>query len=175
MDKAKIEQAIRDFDERVRAMDEVWEKLEEVLGATPESPVFEAMTAVAGGYVAALDAAYGIGGWLEWWWLECQLGRQTMECEVDGKEFTVATIDDIVQVVLADIDLRTSPQEIGWLVERGDSPPHSPVYWAGPIGYGASSWTRDHMDAIRLSRKQDAEKVAGALNGNHRACEHRWG
>lgn len=103
MDKAKIEKAIRDFDERVRAMDRAWDKLKEAVGATPESPLFEATAGLADGYVAALDAAYAIGEWLDWWCLECQLGLNPMECEVGGKKFTVATVDDLVRVVLADI------------------------------------------------------------------------
>ena len=103
IDKAKIEKAIRDFDERVRAMDKAWDKLEEAVGATPESPLFEAAVGLIDGYVAALDAAYGIGEWLDWWWLECRFMRHPMECEVGGKKFTVATIDDLVRVVLEDI------------------------------------------------------------------------
>jgi len=60
--------------------------------------------------------------------------------------------------------------EFGWVIERGDSTPATPTYWAG-----SEYWSQDHMDAVRFARKQDAERVACRLHGGyHRVCEHGW-
>lgn len=60
--------------------------------------------------------------------------------------------------------------EFAWVIERGDSPPHSPTYWTGP-----DRWSQDHQDAVRFARKQDAERVACHTGqGYHRVAEHGW-
>lgn len=61
--------------------------------------------------------------------------------------------------------------EFAWCIERGDSQPAAPTYWAGP-----DRWSQDNIDAVRFARKQDAERVACRLGqGYHRVCEHGWG
>lgn len=63
------------------------------------------------------------------------------------------------------------PPEFAWVIERGDSQPSAPTYWSGP-----DQWSQDHLDAVRFSRKQDAERVACRLGqGYHRIAEHGWG
>ena len=65
-------------------------------------------------------------------------------------------------------------EDFAWVIERGDSRPSQPTYWAG-IAATHSTWSEDHMDAVRFSRKQDAEKVACGLGqGYHRVCDHGW-
>jgi len=72
--------------------------------------------------------------------------------------------------------------EIGWLIERGDSPTSDPKYWAAGVYYAehdpgrSSVWTSNHAQAIRFARKIDAERVAQRLlNGiSVRVCEHIW-
>lgn len=60
--------------------------------------------------------------------------------------------------------------ETGWVIERGDSPPSAPTYWAGD-----DRWSEDHMDAIRFARKWDGERVSARLfYPNNRVCEHVW-
>lgn len=62
--------------------------------------------------------------------------------------------------------------EYAWVIERGDSPPSSPTYYTG----GSDGWSQDHLDAIRFSRKQDAERAAYHLRWpNCRIAEHGWG
>ena len=67
--------------------------------------------------------------------------------------------------------------ETGWVIERGDSEPSAPLYWAGHY-----EWERDHLKAVRFSRKEDAERVAErerTLDDGGpeyaRVCEHSWG
>jgi hypothetical protein len=71
---------------------------------------------------------------------------------------------------------QTSTDEYGWVIERGDSSPASPLYWAGPSPNDFSGrWSQDHLDAIRFARKRDAENVMAHFDHLHcRACDHIW-
>lgn len=68
--------------------------------------------------------------------------------------------------------------ETGWLIEREDSPPSGPRYWAAGQRESerSSAWTENHMHAIRFARKLDAERVAErTMKGTAvRVCEHMW-
>lgn len=68
--------------------------------------------------------------------------------------------------------------EIGWVIERADSEPSAPKYWAAgqQDPQRTSAWTSNHMQAIRFARKLDAERVAErAMKGiDVRICEHAW-
>jgi len=101
---AKIEKAIRDFHNRVGDIERVTDALNAVLMGHPESDFNMALWAVVGAYKDALDEAYSIGSWLEWWWLECSLGNNPMQAGLAGEELrTIATIDDLVTLVLDDL------------------------------------------------------------------------
>lgn len=66
-------------------------------------------------------------------------------------------------------DLKPIGDETGWVIERGDSRPSAPAYWAG------DAWSQDHLDAIRFVRKLDAERVSARMTyPNNRVCEHIW-
>lgn len=61
--------------------------------------------------------------------------------------------------------------ETGWVIERGDSEPFAPTYWAGI----EDRWSQDHQDAIRFARKCDAERISARMRyPNNRVCEHVW-
>lgn len=62
-------------------------------------------------------------------------------------------------------------RETGWVIERGNSQPSAPTYWAGP-----DRWSQDHMDAVRFSRQIDAARVASRETwlAPHQVCEHVW-
>lgn len=62
-------------------------------------------------------------------------------------------------------------RETGWVIERGNSQPSTPTYWAGP-----DRWSQDHMDAVRFTRQIDAARVASRETwlAPHRVCEHVW-
>jgi hypothetical protein len=68
--------------------------------------------------------------------------------------------------------------ESGWLIERADSSPAEPKYWAAGQREAerSSAWTSNHMEAIRFARKDDAEKVASRIMKGIvvRICEHGW-
>jgi hypothetical protein len=59
--------------------------------------------------------------------------------------------------------------ETGWLIEC-EGP-----QWLCGFGFSAN-WTRDSLEAIRFSRRVDAEKIAEVLeNCDIRITEHQWG
>lgn len=72
------------------------------------------------------------------------------------------------------------PVEHGWVLERADSSPAEPWYWAaGQIDPTRSSaWTQNHMAGIRFARREDAEAVSYRLMRKAkidvRVCAHEW-
>lgn len=68
--------------------------------------------------------------------------------------------------------------ESGWVIERADSSPAEPKYWAAGQREAerSSAWTSNHMEAIRFARKDDAEKVANRIMKDIpvRIAEHGW-
>ena len=92
--------------------------------------------------------------------------------EVPGVECTFECPSGCGSVARASLSaLGGWDDERAWLIEMKASSPSSPQYWAG-----SSLFTSDHMDAIRFSRKVDAERAAVMmLDGLHvRICEHIW-
>lgn len=69
--------------------------------------------------------------------------------------------------------LATQPIELAWLIENRDS---ETVYLTGdPSGY-FPNWTADSLEAIRFSRRIDAERVAVIFDDlDIHICEHQWG
>lgn len=63
------------------------------------------------------------------------------------------------RVTIADED---EPIEDGWVIERGDSDPDAPLYFA-PRGHHSSMWSEDCDDALRLGREIDASGLAMTL------------
>ena len=99
-----VEQAIRDFHERVTDAEKVLDALDDVFSWSPDSQMFKVFSALVGGYVSALGAAYHIEGWLEWWWIECRLGKNPLRAASVGEEMrTISTVDDLVSLVLLDL------------------------------------------------------------------------
>lgn len=72
----------------------------------------------------------------------------------------------------------TDGSETGWLIERGDSDPCEPKYWAAGQAdpKRPSAWTSNNTQAIRFARKDDAEMVSRRILKEVpvRICEHIW-
>lgn len=62
------------------------------------------------------------------------------------------------------------PAETGWVIEREDSEPSRPMYYAGV------NWDYDNLKAIRFARKEDAEKMCRYMfpGEPHRIADHMW-
>ena len=99
-----IGKAVRDWHEHMIEVERVMSELEAVVGSCPEAPINTAIWSLIGGYIRALDSAYHIGGWLDWWRWECDLGATPMQAQPFGYEMRlIATIDDFVQLVCDDL------------------------------------------------------------------------
>ena len=66
-------------------------------------------------------------------------------------------------------------EESGWVIERGDSEPAEPLYYAPQTNDG---WDKRHLLACRFARKQDAQIISDAYGladeYGVRICEHSW-
>lgn len=60
--------------------------------------------------------------------------------------------------------------EIGWVIEREDSDPSRPMYYAG------KDWSYDNLKAVRFARKEDAETMSSYMfpGEPHRIADHMW-
>ncbi|MDE2232538.1 MAG: hypothetical protein KGJ90_00200 [Patescibacteria group bacterium] len=63
-----------------------------------------------------------------------------------------------------------APAETGWLIEREDSDPSRPMYYAG------TEWSYDNLKAIRFARREDAERMSRYMfpGEPHRIADHMW-
>lgn len=74
----------------------------------------------------------------------------------------------------------TKADESGWVLERADSSPAEPWYWAaGQLDPTRSSaWTQNSYEAIRFARRIDAANVEARFmrkaSIDVRICEHVW-
>jgi hypothetical protein len=101
MSDADIEQAVRKFDKHVRDVERVTDVMFSVLSMEPECELNSALHNIVNGYIDAIDEKYGFGFWLEWWWIECDLGNKPMKAGVAGKEPSIiASIDDLVRLII---------------------------------------------------------------------------
>lgn len=62
------------------------------------------------------------------------------------------------------------PAETGWVIEREDSEPSRPMYYAG------FDWSCDNLKAIRFARRIDAETMCRYMfpGEPHRIADHMW-
>jgi hypothetical protein len=61
-------------------------------------------------------------------------------------------------------------EETGWVIEREDSEPSRPMYYAG------FDWSYDNLKAMRFARRQDAELMSRYMfpGEPHRIADHMW-
>ena len=105
---ADLAKDVREFHERVKQMNQVADDLSAILFMGPESPFYTAMWKVMEGYRDTLEELYGLAGWVDWWWLECDMGNRPMQVKIPGDdEFRlISTIDDFVLLVVDDFERR---------------------------------------------------------------------
>jgi len=69
----------------------------------------------------------------------------------------------------SDSTQETKPDELAWLCENGEV---QPSYIT--VENGMLVWTKDHLKALRLSRRDDAEMIAEICEDVWRVVEHMW-
>lgn len=65
---------------------------------------------------------------------------------------------------------RSHGEETGWVIERADSEPSRPMYYAG------FDWSYDNLKAMRFARREDAQKMCRYMfpGEPHRIADHMW-
>lgn len=98
----RIDYAIQQWHDAVTEAERVVSDIERVMMCAPESPLHNALWALAGGWqqaIADLDDTCATEAWLEWWWHECRLGERPKEAALPGEDLqTIATIGDLIQL-----------------------------------------------------------------------------
>lgn len=103
MNEDAIRALVTTWHERMTELTLQSESFETLTGAQPESPLIGAIWHVAGGYTEAVDGLCGGGGWLSWFWLECDLGNKSKDAMPHGGKWRhVKTTDDLVALILED-------------------------------------------------------------------------
>ena len=107
-----IEQAIRDFDRHARAVESLIDGFKVVADPAPESMLCSTVFDLLDAYRKTVEQQHGIDdGWLDWWRLECRLGETPLEAGLaDEAMRTIATIDDLIALVIDHVAMRKDKQ-----------------------------------------------------------------
>lgn len=108
--------------------------------------------------------------------------EERMDCDDGRPNWAMRLKVEIDNAIAAAIRAGVSTEDIrpsvsAWLIEAAESDATAPLYWAGSFGDERDRWTDDHMAAVRLARRQDADAIcrSGVLSGYAvRICEHAW-
>lgn len=90
------------WEARCHANDAIYAQLKDLFGASPETPVVDALYANETCYTESLgNLLDDMEGWLSWYRWEHDLGRKALRAYVDGKERAVASVADLWDVMKA--------------------------------------------------------------------------
>ena len=99
----QLEQTIRNFHAHAVEVRDMITKLDALFRAAPESPVHTLLNRSLSLMIDAVELSHGesVADWLDWWWLECDLGVLPMEAAPSylSASRTIATIDDLIQII----------------------------------------------------------------------------
>jgi hypothetical protein len=82
----------------------------------------------------------------------------------------VTCLERLLRAHLAAVPAAQQQAQSGWCVERG---PASAPYYLHVYG-GMLAWTPDHSQALRFSRRADAEQITEIVEDAGRIAEHVW-
>ena len=92
-----LEQAVRTWHTTVKATGEAVDALDRVVGCSPESPLSQSIYAMVIAYTDAVQDAHGLDTWLEWYWLECEMGETPLSASIGDEPLReIATVEDLI-------------------------------------------------------------------------------
>lgn len=96
---------LSDWQRRMQALESAMDRMRELTGCAPESPLCEAIYSVAGAYTTAV--AHLIG-WdddcLQDWWLSHNFGERPMSIGFPGEPLReIATVDQLAEFIVEDL------------------------------------------------------------------------
>ena len=86
----------------------------------------------------------------------------------------IETVLSALERAEAEVERLRAPQpETAWLIEESAS---GPVWWTGKRPGTEDQWSRDSLEAVRFSRRGDADRARLTLPDGHLAkvTEHMW-
>ena len=90
-------EAIRAWYATVKDTGEAVDALNNVVGCSPESPLSQSIYAMVIAYTNAVQDAHGLDTWLEWYWLECQMGDTPLSASIGDEPLReIATVEDLI-------------------------------------------------------------------------------
>ena len=79
------------------------EALDRVIGFHPEAPLAQAISDVMTEYTNAGQDCHGLGAWLEWYWLECNMGKTPLSASIGDEPLReIATVEDLIKLCETD-------------------------------------------------------------------------
>lgn len=102
MNKRQTIEAIEHWQELVQAWERYSEALWRLVGGDYGSPLVDSMANVIDAYTALQARELGDDkGWLQYWRLECEWGKRPWKVKIDGKERTIASVQDLAGAIMA--------------------------------------------------------------------------
>ena len=89
-------------------MDRQYDALNALAGISPDSPLAEAIFRLEAMATKAMAESVGdSGGWLDYYWLECNMGNGLRagvhgSATISGKQYPIRTLKQLARVIVAD-------------------------------------------------------------------------
>jgi len=83
----------------MRDMEAQYRTLDALVGSEPEAPLPLAINFLMEAYTDAMAAMTDGGGWLEWFWLECDLGATPKAAGPHEEIRLIATVEDLAWLI----------------------------------------------------------------------------
>ena len=97
--KPETKDAISTWYTTVKATGEAVDALDRVVGCSPESPLHVAIYGILEAYTDAVQDAHGLSDWLNWWWLECDMGQNHLSASIGDEPLReIATVEDLIKL-----------------------------------------------------------------------------
>lgn len=102
MNKRQTIEAILHWQELVQALECRLDALYELVGGDYGSPLGDGAQSVIDAYTALQARELGDDqDWLQYWRFECEWGKRPRKAEIDGKERTITSVQDLAGVIMA--------------------------------------------------------------------------
>ena len=97
--KPGTKEAIRTWYATTKAVGEAVDELDRAVGCSPESPLSQSIYAMVIAYTGAVQDAHGLDTWLNWYWLECNMGKTPLSASIgDNPLRDIATVEDLIKL-----------------------------------------------------------------------------
>lgn len=102
MNKRQTIEAISHWQELVQALECRLDALYELVGGYYGSPLGDGAGKVIDAYTSLQSRELGDDQeWLNYWQFECEWGKRPRKVEIDGKERTIASVQDLAEVIMS--------------------------------------------------------------------------